>query len=836
MSENAVTVHVDQAMFGEVRSGHALLATTTNRSFGQALALRLDLPDQPPPGISWKGFINGFSYENRYVLARTEPDRRASRTGMVFSHAFIVPLERMIELTDLRPFFARLASQRPASVSLAPLDITMSDSPLERSPALVPAANTFGVRGSLPVVYRGFEGFETFVASLWANLWPEIRREFAFRLSFTPQDLVESPQPALICTPDNLAHRWASHRILDTTDQTLLTGLATAALAGGPAGKSLLQFGRELGFQPVTFPELLELEQAQLLVAADDDAFESRLATVRVIARLSPGTNQGMGIKTQTRTALETAVEGMSSDEFLMLRNLDLASFPEFQRLWKAVARWLGAHRFPPKDDSTLREALWDATRIPNAVDAWRSAVWVGVDDAARRDKPPLAAAFWRWVSDDVTLINTLMDRLDTHSSLDAALADATPRKLKEVAAHKFLNRMACTQWRHSHAAAAAAAFGPREAVRRQLTFDFDAADAAPLRRAMRKTRPDQLIALAVEFTDSRLVELAAEEAAKKPALLVRVDVTTEIGQQIWAGALDINENAWSGPAEPQEVLYRLLESILAGRRVIPRLLLALSRTPLANLSNFPKRRIIWEHLGGDAQSGFLAATADGWLTCFVQGTSGCIPEPALERRILEPARLEPFLKRCLDQNIAHGAQLFSVIPNGLEDRFIVWLGQVLDSYKELYAGAVEHLGRVVVARNWSKALDILVQQFRNNRRDLLPALRICSPMLSVWDRWWLGITSLTKADKWDLFDEIAVELYPSGPDQDELWERAGGRNGDLEKQGTGSIRWKAVLRQMARGQNPRPAKLLSVMLRDYPSNDRLRFLANDHEFCEWLF
>ena len=155
---------------------------------------------------------------------------------MVFSHAFIVPLERMIELTDLRPFFARLAFQRPASVSLAPLDITMSDSPLERSPALVPAANTFGVRGSLPVVYLGFEGFETLVASLWATLWPEIRREFAFRLSFTPQDLVELPQPALICTPDNLAHRWASHRILDTADQTLLTGLATAAIISPIAG------------------------------------------------------------------------------------------------------------------------------------------------------------------------------------------------------------------------------------------------------------------------------------------------------------------------------------------------------------------------------------------------------------------------------------------------------------------------------------------------------------------------------------------------------------------------------------------------------------------------
>ena len=543
-----------------------------------------------------------------------------------------------------------------------------------------------------------------------------------------------------------------------------------------------------------------------------------------------------MDIKTQSLTALETAVESMSSDEFLMLRNLDLASFPETQRLWKAVAKWLGAHRFPPKDDSTLREALWDATRIPTAVDAWRSAVWAGGDGAARRDKPPLAAAFWRWVSDDVALIDTFMDRLDTHSSLDVALADATPRKLKEAAAHAVLNRMACTQWRHSHAAAAEAAFGPREAVRRQLTFDFDATNDAPLRRAMNKARPDQLIALAIEFADSRLIELAAAEAARKPALLVCVDVTTEIGQQIWTGALDINENAWSGPAEPQDVLYRLLESMLAGRPVISRLLLALSRSPLADLSNFPKRRTIWECLGDNAKSGFLAATADGWLIRLAQGASGCVPEPALERRILEPARLEPFLERCLNQNIAHGAQLFSALPNVLQERFIVWLGQVLDSYKDLSAATVEHLGQVVVARNWFKAIDILVQKFRNNRRDLLAALRICSSMLSAWDRWRLGINSLSKADKWDLFEEVAVELYPSGPDQDELWERAGGRNGDLEKQGTGSVRWKAVLRRMAQGQNPRPARLLSAMLQDYPSNDRLGFLANDYEFGEWRF
>ena len=831
MSDDVVAVRVDQAMFGEDRSGHALLATTTSQSLGQILAPRLDLPDQPPLGVSWRGFVSGFPFKDRYILARTEPDRQAPRSGMVFSHALVSPLEQMIELIDLRPFFARLGFQRPKIMSLAPLDITVSCTPSIMSPALIPAANIFGVRGTLPVVYLGSEGFETLVESLWATLWPEMRRGFAFRLSFSSQDLVELPRPALVCTPENLSHRWDSKRIVDINNQTLSTGLATALLAGNLAGNSLLQFGRQLGLQPATFPELLELERAQQLAAKNDNAFESRLAAVRVIAKLALGANQGVEIKSRLQRALEDAVRRMSSNEFLMLRNLNLAGFPEPKRLWKAVAKWLSVHCFPPTDDLSLRQALCDAKRIPNAVEEWRFAVWEGIDAVARRNEPLLAAAFWRWVSDDVNLIDTLIDRFDSHPRLDVILADATPRELKDAVSRKVLSRMACTQWRHSHAATAAVALGLEKAVRRQLSFDPETADDHPLRRMTRKALPDQLIALAIRFGDSRLVALAATAAAIRPSLLSRVDVTTMVGRKIWAGALESNDNAWSGPAEPQGALFRLLESVLKGKRVVPQLLVLLSRTPLADLSNFPKRHTIWGCLSIEARSGFLSATADGWLAGLAQGDIRHVPEPELEQRILEPKRLSSFLESCVGQNIDHGAQLFSILPNVSENHFVVWLGQVLDSNKGLSVNTVKHLGRVVVAYAWPKALEILIQQFRNGRHDLIPALRICGSMLSVWDKFRFGITSLTKSDKWDLFEEVAVELYPSGPDQDELWERAGGRNGDLEKQGTGAARWKVVLSKVSRGRNPRPARLLRVMLEDYPLNDRLRFLADDHEF-----
>ena len=831
MSENVVSVRVDQAMFGEDYSGHALLATTTSQSLGQVLAPRLDLPDQPPLGVSWRGFVSGFPFGDRYVLARTEPDRQAPRAGMVFCHALILPLEQMIELIDLHPFFAHLGFQRPKNMNLVPLDITVSTTLSKRSPALIPAANTFGVRGTFPVVYLGSEGFETLVESLWATLWPEIRRGFAFRLSFSSQDLVESPRPALVCTPKNLSHRWDSNRIVDINNQTLSTGLATALLAGNVAGNSLLQFGRQLGIRPATFPELLELERAQQLAAKDGSAFESRLAAVRVIAKLAPGINQGVKIKTRLQRALMDAVSRMSSNEFLMLRNLNLAGFPEPQRLWRVVAKWLSVHCFPPADDLSLRQAFSDATRIPNAVDEWRAAVWEGINAVARGNEPLLAAAFWRWVSDDVNLIDALMDRIDSRPRLDVTLADATPRKLKSAVSHKILRRMACAQWRHSHAATAAVVLKLEEAVRRQLRFDPETTNDHPLRRITRKALPDEMIALAIKFADSRLVGLAATVAASRPSLLSRVDVTTLVGQRIWAGALESNDNAWSGPDEPQRVLFHLLESVLEGKRVIPQLMILLSRTPLADLSNFSKRHTIWSYLSIEAQSGFLSATADSWLTGLIQGDTMHVPEPELEQSILEPKRRSSFLESYVDHNIERVTQLFSILPNASESDFVVWLEQVLENNKNLSADTAKPLGRVVVTCNWPKALKILIQQFRNGRHDLIHALRVCSSMLSVWDKLRFGIISRTRSDKWDLFGEVAVELYPSGPDQDELWERAGGRNGDLEKHGTGAARWKAVLSKISRGRDPRPERLLRVMLEDYPSNKQLRFLVDDHEF-----
>lgn len=65
--------------------------------------------------------------------------------------------------------------------------------------------------------------------------------------------------------------------------------------------------------------------------------------------------------------------------------------------------------------------------------------------------------------------------------------------------------------------------------------------------------------------------------------------------------------------------------------------------------------------------------------------------------------------------------------------------------------------------------------------------------------------------------------LYPEGPQQDSLWERAGGDLSRLPTGGNGQARWWQAVRLVERGGGPTLAALLQEMLADYPANVELQ-------------
>ena len=81
--------------------------------------------------------------------------------------------------------------------------------------------------------------------------------------------------------------------------------------------------------------------------------------------------------------------------------------------------------------------------------------------------------------------------------------------------------------------------------------------------------------------------------------------------------------------------------------------------------------------------------------------------------------------------------------------------------------------------------------------------------------------------DRINQFVSVARKLYPGGPEQDALWERAGGDPSRLNREGAGATRWWHAIQliQNGGGGNITVDTLLAQMRSDFSNNDDLNSL-----------
>jgi hypothetical protein len=81
--------------------------------------------------------------------------------------------------------------------------------------------------------------------------------------------------------------------------------------------------------------------------------------------------------------------------------------------------------------------------------------------------------------------------------------------------------------------------------------------------------------------------------------------------------------------------------------------------------------------------------------------------------------------------------------------------------------------------------------------------------------------------DRINQFVSVARQLYPGGPEQDALWERAGGDSSRLNREGAGATRWWHAIQLLENGGGGTITvdTLLTQMRFDYPNNEGLNGL-----------
>ncbi|WP_313661497.1 GAP1-N1 domain-containing protein [Pseudomonas coleopterorum] len=822
-------MRVEQAVYGEVSGrGHGLRASSTDAPIAATIASKLDLPDVVPIGVqTWSPFVRGFPIDEHYVLARTFLDSSASRGGMVLTHALIISLNDMCEVSSLAMLFGRLApSVTDCPGSMVTLELNTLDSSHEPAADLIGTANALTAQELAPVVRLSAGGFEHLVDSLWRNLWPALRRTFAFRLSFGPNDIVEQPLPALVCTPEQLQARWTKHRIVKPGDKTPESEIARV-LCGLRDLRPILALAAELGLEVHTLKELAKLERLHTLLS-DRVSFDNLLTAMRLTDGLSSQPTLGAGIKDKIIGRFTALIPGIGCKQLLPMRNLALTGFANTALLWSAVELRVSNLNFAPVDDSDLTEMAAASVDEDLAFPSWRAAVTAGLSTAARRDNPAIFQAIWRWAENSQAAFDAVIDFLPADAAVEQRLTKEVPRKLHVTNHAPLLSSLLKKRWLTAYGALLASTLPPLDAAAQQLKVDRDPDQSAGLRSALRYASPSQALECALKYTDLRLVELCAGLAATYPEILSNIRCENITEQKVWGAAISKSSSLWNAPSNAICARDTVLAQLVEGRHVETGLLEALAHTPLADLSAVPERARLWSSLPISQREYYLQATAIGWLNVAVRESVITPPEAPLECAIIASLSLKSVLEKS-SVTVAARVSIISLLPSFLEDVFISWLSNLLKNVRTLSHTDSEQLGSLVASRRWERAAKNLSERFADHRPDLMPGLRLCADLLNFYTRWMLGISKPSDREKWDEFEKEACELYPRGPDSDELWSRAGGKNADLPGQPqNGATRWHTALNSIRYGGRPTARELLKVMCNDFPVNEKLRLYIRD--------
>jgi hypothetical protein len=314
--------------------------------------------------------------------------------------------------------------------------------------------------------------------------------------------------------------------------------------------------------------------------------------------------------------------------------------------------------------------------------------------------------------------------------------------------------------------------------------------------------------------------------------LLAALDSDNEGWRDLWLRAIQLGADPWDGIPKPLVARDRLLDRMLDEDDVDPALLNALAGSRLADLSGHPRRNELWSALPEPASTRFLQATASAWVGRFRASPE---TEPIPEPPVLALARREPRLLAADPADPVRGLHAavvaFDRLPGWREADLSDWLRRVRPVLARLTSIDAARLGRVIAKNNWRAAASELYSS-RKAAGVLKAAIPDVLHLLSIFEQFICGFEGLSHGrhsipEWYDVLLELAVQLYPQGPEQGRIWERAGGDPSRIEG-ASGRDRWRSaiwLLRSGGAGRNARPKNLTWEMRHDFTHNAELRAL-----------
>ena len=818
----------EEIMVGERGRAHGVLASSLPDDIARSLAHHLDLPGQLPPGFELENYVSGFPHGGLYVVARTSLDRSAARQGMVFSHALVTDLEVIGDLIDIAAVFERLKGARPGAPFTSKTMVKAPESNIRArpSPELCDMLTTSLDR---PVVIGDPLELEGVISALWPRLLPGMRREMRFRLSFGPEES-DIAKVHIVAVPRVTVTRWPVARVIDLKRGPEMPKTAAGRFLSGEFKGDLGAFLAELSIDCRTF-ETLDLASRALEISKIEPTFEKTLAALRLIGSLQPDPGKGATVKAAVLGQLANRPGPSSVQEFLSLRNLDLAPFPEkcafldkiterFDRLFETDA---GVDALSP-----VVQSAFDPSQ---ATEDWQNACCIALGRLSTVGALSVAPLVWMMLSKRPEVGRFLLEQVADAESIDRAMVACLDKTMQPnnsglsdalIAAGLVQAETATLINRHDGELA--------EALKEACERDRHRYGDGAIKHILGLMKPAGLVTAALAVDDQIVTAAAAAAVAAAPTLLAELSLRKPRVQKIWIEALKREDDAWQIRPDVVALRNEVFDSLL-GDELASNLLEYLVSTPLGNVLDYPQRADVWLALPDYCRNVCLASTAEAWARALPDRVSQAEylgPEYELAGALASPKmrqKMKAALERLAFEDVLNVFTGNDQLPDALLTKVFATFYR---SDRHPSGEEIDRAARLVVARDWRNLTRSLLRRY-GLTDDLRGFFHICADHLDLWDRVWHGISKPSTSELHDLFVETACKLYPLGPMDGEIWAQAGGNPAQLDVSGTGKRQWDAAIRKIRNGNQVSASSLIATMRSDHPLNNQLDYLAKEY-------
>lgn len=833
---------IHQALCGENENdksnGFSLLKTTLDdKKIASQICPKTNLSDLPSSGIIWTPAVRGGIVDQYYLIMKTYADNSPNvRPGRMFSHVLIIAKKDVVNIDDISVLFSCFESEMNKSLDIAPIiykpNSTFSFTYSTREKKVAQGI----IDGKKNIIWIGQPNFEEMICKIWRGLDIEARYSLHFGIQFNPAE-VKKDRFNILATPENISVQWR-HKddffIIETREADITLSLAAESILGNNKAKAQFEiFGTKM---ELSFPSIESLKTWEWCIITIDIINKGRrnFADVKqlllLICKYSNSKDKAVFFKQEIIDILiDTLKQTKNISDILSLKNADFSAIENGNNaLQNALKnwcnRWLLAKDF--NRSNLCVSIIRKLTEKKNISQWWQDSVREIITEKFNYWQKEYAELCWLWFKEEPDLFDILFPFIpQKNKQIENDLIEIFPRNIATDLLFNIASFAVKKKWYKLHAVAICEQHKDVHLILiEQLEVDKEENSIDGFEYIASYFRPLDFIVETANLNDERLWTISGQMLSGTN-FIDQLDISHYGWHKIICKALQQGIKINKLFQYPEFFVFNTLDTLLQGDEVPEEIWSLIIKNELVDIYNYQQRKKAWDILPSNIKNSFLYATASTYMKLKNNNIE-------IEKELYDYLNGASFLQEYFNQNrrnlsiILHSFDKVNITNQMLLANFIYGFNEQLSQLEGI------SLGKIVQKKDWKKCAENIYEKSRWNTSYRI-ALQECYSLLGFLSRFnlslsgWLSNVAISKDEWWKSFYKIACNLFPKGPNDYSIWEKADGKESELHYNMTGEDAWQKALDKLRKGgcKNITTLKLLKAMKDRYYNNQDLNNL-----------